>query len=125
MMSNPVVTKDRKRRVWFTFLKHADRDPEATLKVGEEINDYAILNCCVYYKAIAATSSLEMDAFLAWHMVLYPDLSLDTHPAKAFPAGVAYADWRDKPRQGRLAHGRELLSLYRHHHNEKLASNAL
>ena len=93
------------------FLKHADWDAEGLLEVGEEINDFTILECCLYYKSLGFQPTPEMRAFTAWHMAMYPELLADNHPGKTLLSGVEWAAWRNEPRDERVARGRELLAL--------------
>jgi hypothetical protein len=58
------------------FLKHAEKDPHATLEnVPEEINDGLIILACFYYKELGYEWTPEMVAFIMWYMVLHPEFA--------------------------------------------------
>lgn len=95
------------------FLKHADSDADEILEVGEEVNDLTILSCCVYYTSLGFESTPEMRGFFSWHMVMYPELLLDSDPRKKVVSGHDFDWWRAQPREKRLSYGQELVALAR------------
>ena len=85
------------------FLKHADSDSDEILEVEEEINDLAILSCCVYYTSLGFQATAEMRGFFSWHSIMYPELLLDSHPAKNLVSGHNFDSWRAQSREKRLS----------------------
>jgi hypothetical protein len=67
------------------FLKHADRDPDATLEdVNEEINDSAIFIAVAYYGDLSAEPvSPIMNLFFNWHLCLHPNLMTEEFRSRA------------------------------------------
>jgi hypothetical protein len=94
------------------FLKHADRDPDASLEdVREEINDSAIFVALAYYADLAGRLSRPMSVFQVWHAVLHPELLIDEHRAE-LPKRTSQAEidrLLAMPRALHLKAGRQLL----------------
>lgn len=93
------------------FLKHADKDHDGILEVGEEINDHMILGCCLYYQSLGYEPTPEMRGFVAWYIMIYPELLVDEAPAKSLLTGKDFDRWRQLPRDKSLAYGNELIAL--------------
>ena len=66
------------------FLKHADRDPDATLEdVNDEINDSSIFLAIAYYADLsAAPISPIMNLFFTWHFCLHPNLMTEEYRSR-------------------------------------------
>jgi len=90
------------------YLKHADRDAEATLSFDEEENDHLIFVTSLECGSLGHSLSYSMQAFQVWYLALYPDkIGHDTQAVqtskRVFPGLSA------KTRQQQLALGHEFL----------------
>lgn len=90
------------------YLKHADRDPEATLSFDEEENDHLIFVASLECGSLGHTLSYSMQAFQIWYLALYPDkIGHDTQPVQT--SKKVFPDLSNKPRQQQLALGHKFL----------------
>lgn len=55
------------------FLKHADRDWDATLEVGPEWTHLLLLDACRLYALLTGTSTDPLAAYFAWCQLQHPD----------------------------------------------------
>lgn len=92
------------------FFKHADSDPEGVLEgVQEEVNDVLILFACFLYRDIEARWTPQMLAFVAWYIVIHPELLdyLQDDPVMTqLVQSEEMRSVRDKSRDGQLDEGR-------------------
>jgi hypothetical protein len=56
------------------FFKHADRDPEATLKFNPSQTELLLLDVCLKYQHMTKTSPPLVLTFQMWYMLKHPDL---------------------------------------------------
>ena len=61
-----------KRRKPANFLKHADRDPANTLNPATLETDHLLLEACALYVGLGLVPTCEMNAFVQWHLAVYP-----------------------------------------------------
>ncbi len=62
------------------FLKHADRDPEASLKFNREINSIVLFDACHLCENVTGkhfTEIPEIHVFVGWFYMKYPDLLIE------------------------------------------------
>lgn len=64
------------------FFKHADRDADARLEFDAQQTHFLIFDCADAYHALTGRQLRELQAFLLWFTVEYPDL-LHPGPIKA------------------------------------------
>ena len=86
------------------FLKHADKDPEATLIINEQMTDNLLLDCCSSYEKLTSVFTDEMVVFLEWYLAVYP---LD--PAKEINQYISIKHVYGKSRAYQLSEGNRLL----------------
>jgi hypothetical protein len=90
------------------YLKHADRDTEATLSFDEEENDHLIFVASLECGSLGHTLSDSMLAFQVWYLALYPDkIGHDTQPVQT--SKRVFPDLSTKTRQEQLGLGHEFL----------------
>jgi len=90
------------------FLKHADRDPDATLSFDEEENDYLLFFATLEVSELGHATSTSMQAFQVWFIACYPNL-VGSDSAIHKNAASAFDDLGGKTRLERLAAGAEFL----------------
>jgi hypothetical protein len=97
------------------FLKHADRDPEATLEnVDEAVNEPTLHLACLYYLGLAGQASDAMTVYIWWFVALNPNLMAEDFQAElqqrlqAMP--ISFEEVKTLPRHVLLQAGRELLN---------------
>ena len=56
------------------FFKHADRDPDGTLKFKPDITEYLILDACFKYYELTGETIPACDHFVRWFMLNHPNL---------------------------------------------------
>jgi len=97
------------------FLKHADKDADATSgDVDEEINDAVLFIACLYYQDLVKQLTPEMMALFAWYTAIHPEfISEDATGAFRHAFATAGSSLRDKPRHDQLAAGKQALQLAR------------
>ena len=102
----------RETRAFYTFLKHANKDPDAAICYDSEhetINDSVLLLACGYYDALGHQLTPKMCALVAWHSVLHPEFL----PGDADPKLRAEADFiPTQPRRVQLTYGLELITRF-------------
>lgn len=59
------------------FLKHADRDPDATLELDPEFTDVVLVLAARRYAALAEMT-LAMRVMQSWFLLRHPDLLIDS-----------------------------------------------
>ena len=92
------------------FFQYPDQDAAAMLDgVQEEINDLMLFQCCQWYQALGNPLAPGMQAFMAWFVVMYPDLFIDDHPFKQRLAEADFSWLRTAPRAQQLSFGQKLL----------------
>ena len=95
------------------FLKHADRDPDETLKdIKEEANDGFLLLACLYYKDIKKSLTPTMLVFCGWFTVLHPDLLKENEtsmPMRKFLSMPDMENFRSWNRLRQLEFGKDFL----------------
>ena len=92
----------------WNFLKHADRDPEASLEgVSEELNEATLFMATQLYNDLGQKLTPEMGVLMCFFSALHPDLMLDTNPFKN--AFQNLADVRQMARHEQLAFFNSLL----------------
>jgi hypothetical protein len=95
------------------FFKHAERDPDDMLEnVQEEVNDVLILFACLYYRDIGYEWTAEMLTFVAWYIVLNPEVLSyfqDDPVMKQMLESPELSVLRDKSRHEQLAEGKMLM----------------
>jgi len=65
------------------FLKHAEKDPDATFQgFKEEYIDVTISIACLYYHGLGYKITTEMHLFSVWYMIQHPNIIKDTAPIK-------------------------------------------
>ena len=65
------------------FLKHAEKDPDATYKGFKEIfNDVTISMACLYYHGLGYEITTEMHWFSVWYMIQNPRIIKESEPIK-------------------------------------------
>lgn len=71
-------------KTW-NFLKHADKDSDASLKnVSEELNETILFMATQLYNGLGQKLTPEMLVVLCFFSALHPDFMLDTNPLKNF-----------------------------------------
>jgi len=87
------------------FLKHADKDPGATLSFEEEENDHLIFVASIEFGGIGHRLSFSMQAFEIWYLALYPDkIGDDTDPVKKSKTIFPSLSGRTRSEQLALGH---------------------
>lgn len=89
-----------------SFLKHADKDPDGTLEISEDLIDFLVLLSCLYYESIGHALTTVMRGFVAWFCAIYPDQILDDAPFKAALADRCFDHCRKMPRGDQLKLGK-------------------
>lgn len=90
------------------YLKHADRDAEATLFFDEEENDHLMFVASLECGSLDHTLSYSMQAFQIWYLALYPDkIGHETQPVQT--SKRVFPDLSAKTRQEQLTLGHEFL----------------
>jgi hypothetical protein len=85
-------------------------DADALLDgVREEINELMLLQACQWHALTGHTPTAAMEAFVAWFVLMYPDLFVAEHPFKRRLGDADFAWIRLAPRDQQLAMGRKLL----------------
>lgn len=86
------------------FLKHADKDPEATSVIDDKMTDILLLDCCSSYEKLTGKFTYEMVAFLEWYLAIYPP-----DPAKEINQHIGIKHVHGKSRAYQLSEGNRLL----------------
>ena len=86
------------------FLKHADKDPEATSVINEHMTDILLLDCCSSYEELTGEFTGEMVAFLEWYFAVYPP-----NPTKEINQYIRIKHIHGKSRTYQLSEGNRLL----------------
>ena len=93
------------------FFQYPDQDAAAMLDgVQEEINDLMLFQCCQWYQALGNPLAPGMQAFMAWFVVMYPDLFVEDHPFKLRLAEADFSWLRTAARAQQLSFGHKLLT---------------
>lgn len=88
------------------FLKHADKDPDGTLEISEDLVDFLVVLSCLYYESMGHDLTTAMRGFVAWFCGIYPDFVLDDAPFKALLAHPELDSCRGMPRVEQLRLGK-------------------
>ena len=86
------------------FLKHADKDPEATSVIDEQMTDNLLLDCCSSYEQLTGEFTEEMVAFLEWYLAVYP-----RDPTREINQYISIKHVHGKSRAYQLSEGNRLL----------------
>jgi hypothetical protein len=90
------------------YLKHANRDAEATLFFDEEENDHLMFVASLECGSLDHTLSYSMQAFQIWYLALYPGkIGHETQPVQT--SKRVFPDLCAKTRQEQLTLGHEFL----------------
>lgn len=90
------------------YLKHADKDPEASLSFDEEENDHLIFVATIECGGLGNPLSFSMQAYQIWYLGLYPEkIGHDTEPVRT--ARTAFPDLSAKDRPNQLTLGHQFL----------------
>jgi len=90
--------RDEFRRMWRAsqnFLKHADRDPEATIELDTSLTETMLFLGAQRYAAIDR-KTVPMTAMIGWFCVQHPDLLLDTPDGRQMREMAARSNYRDR-----------------------------
>jgi hypothetical protein len=105
------------------YLKHAGRDPDATLSFDEEENDHVIFVATLECGELGHPLSFGMQAFQIWYLASYPEkIGTETEPVQR--SRTAFPDMKGMLREERLAHGAEFMERLRPKYEGKLSNRA-
>ncbi|MXY64676.1 hypothetical protein F4212_01880 [Candidatus Poribacteria bacterium] len=87
------------------FLKHADKDPEATSVIDEHMTDILLLDCCSSFEELTGEFTDEMVSFLEWYFAVYPP-----DPAREINQYIRIKHIHGKSRTYQIFEGNRLLN---------------
>lgn len=70
------------------FFKHADKDPDATVELGEFHTEHLLLEACMMYFLLTKQLPWAIKTYYAWYTVSYPKYLLDDNPWTDFALQV-------------------------------------
>jgi len=126
-LSRQIIKPGKEKEFWdivqglSNFLKHADRDPEASFdNVDENVNDFILFWSCLYYRDMGYKLTPEMITLLLWIHVLYSGLLNLNLPTEYMGlVSWARADAISKTREERIAIGKMILEISNNHFSGK------
>jgi hypothetical protein len=96
------------------YLKHAGKDPEASLSFDEEENDHLIFVASIECGGLGHPLSFSMQAYQIWYLGLYPEkIGHDTEPVRI--AKTVFPDLSAKDRPSQLTLGHQFLERVLEH----------
>jgi hypothetical protein len=65
----------RVERDHYNFMKHADRDPDCTVRLLPELTAFAIYTACRDFLAVFETNTPSMAIYIGWYLNRNPDMA--------------------------------------------------
>ena len=108
------IAPDHEKEFWghvnrtANFLKHADKDSEATHEFEDKVAEFQLLFCCVWLRDLGAADSFEVKTYLIWLALCRPNI-LKASKEGHFGELILPADVSTWPRGQQLELGRNVL----------------
>jgi hypothetical protein len=112
-----LIRPDMKKEFWaninksYNFLKHADKDPDETLELEENINDHTIISCCGYFITLGYAASSEMLGFVRWYEIMYPQILDGNSRSGSIISTIEFDNSAQYTREDKLNYGWQLIHL--------------